>query len=254
MPRKKPANYKPRRSLIGLTFYGVTVLAKTDERGPANQIIYLVRCDTCLGTTRSRASNFTKARARRFCKLCRAKQYTEAVENPLELTDAQTAQVLRSARIAVFCTLGAEHGFESVDDIIAQTMLEILSRGNTVRKDDIGGLSYKIAATLARRTWNSGPKFIEPIWDADLGEFRDVFDDLEYEPPDPIDDLELEKYALEVLTPEEHTGCWNIADITGLTPRPIKGDTRFWSHGVEILTSNFWASFNRSANKIGAHG
>jgi hypothetical protein len=129
-----------------------------------------------------------------------------------------------------------------VDDIVAQTMLEILSRGNDVDPSDIGGLAYSIGRTLAKRTWDHGPNFIEPEENEDTSS-KDVFDDLEIPETDEVDGLQLEKVALEVLTPDEqrwileyrnHNGAHSAREKNRLTTLLAKC-REFFIHLLDVL-------------------
>jgi hypothetical protein len=193
------------------------VKEKTGETMREGTPIYYVECTVCHTITPMSARRLrTAKRLGRDLKCigCKEKNAAEkfrqraevsTLPGMTELSLEQAKEANRAMRNAVWRTAPG-NAKNHCEDIVNDGWIILLQEPNveTLSLDQIGGLAYRIAQNLAKRTFEK-PKmrFKEPKQDDEDGTFPDVFDNLWVKEPGAVQDLTLEIMALECLTESE---------------------------------------------------
>jgi hypothetical protein len=196
--------------LIGEKLGTYVVISVTDGRDVKGRAIMCLKCEVCAATITRSTQQIFVAREHKSpmkCVTCAALKLAAAVASPLVL-DAETCKaIIASARRVVFSLLSSELAGQKVDDIVAETMLQLCSKGSGVDVKDIKHLSNAIANRITKRVFRelkAAYKFVEPFT-SDDGVIPDVFDDLNTDHPESTPDEEnvQRRAALNSLSPDE---------------------------------------------------
>lgn len=191
----------------------------------------MIECSNCQGRQDIGIDKLNQSRKRSQkikCPGCVEKQFRTAVQSPLILTERQCTKALDSAKKGVFASgLPAKLAAEIADDVISEVMCTLFAKGSTgviVTEEGVGALAYRLAQMYALRVTHRDPlgRRLEPVETED-GDESDIFDRLNTDKPETVDDSELEQTAVDSsLSPEDKQWALDHLSQKGSTSKASK--------------------------------